>query len=120
MLFEFIATTFLKLLEEGRSPGGFAHLVAVIKESTWIERACAFEGCLDMFEVVGHSTLVEVVDDQSFATRGSTLHLHHTIADIDGNNAPLGLIDILDFLLQCLLLHLVGRGLAHGGQHGEG
>ena len=49
-----------------------------------------FESVLDMFQIVGDGLAVEMVDDQSFATGGSALHLHHPIAHIKSHHLPLG------------------------------
>ena len=120
MLFQFVAAALLELLEELWRPRGFRHFVAVVEECARVGGTRAFEGGFDVFQIIRHSLFVEVVDNQSFTTRRSTLHLHNTIADINGNDAPLCLVDILDFLFQRFLLHLVIRGFALGGKHGEG
>ena len=46
----------------------------------------ALKSPLDITQVIGHSFLVEVIDDQTLATRGGTLHLHHTILYIKGDD----------------------------------
>ena len=45
-----------------------------------------------MLQIVGHSLTVEMVDDQSFTSGSCTLHLHHTVFDIQHHN---GLASVL-------------------------
>ena len=119
MLFQLVAAALLELLEELRRPRGFRYFVAVVEECARVGGTRAFEGGFDMLQIIRHRLLVEVVDDQTFTAWCCTLDLHDTIANVDGNDAPLCLIDIFDFLFQRILLHLVIRGFAHGGKHGE-
>ena len=48
----------------------------------------ALEGLLNMFQVVSHSFLVKMVNDQALAAGSGTLHFHYTIFNIEGNDLP--------------------------------
>ena len=92
MVFQPVATTLVELLEERRSPGSIGHLIAVVEEGVGIRRMGTLKGILNMLQIVGHSLTVEMVDDQSFTSGSCTLHLHHTVFDIQHHN---GLASVL-------------------------
>ena len=68
-----------------------------------IGRLCALEGGLDMTKIMGHGMTVEMVDDIALATGGGTLHLHHTIAHIEGRDLPTGCRHLLQLQSQGFL-----------------
>ena len=57
-----------------------------------------------MLQVVGDGLFVEVVDDPSLASGGRTLHLHHTILDIYGDD----LGGIGGFYIHYLTVFIIG------------
>ena len=87
-LFQLIAAPLLELLKEVRCPRGFAHLVGIIKECMRVRCAGTLKCLFYVFQVVGYGLLVEVVDNQSLATRRSAFHLHDAKACIDGYDVP--------------------------------
>ena len=89
MILQFIAATFLKFHQQCGCPCGISHLVGVVEEGVRIGCLRTFKGLLDMFQVIGHRRLVEMVYHQSLATRCSSLYAHHTIFDIHSHQLGL-------------------------------
>ena len=112
-----VAAPLLKLVEEGRRPRGLAHLVGVVEESMGVGGLRALEGCLDVGEVVTDGLAVEMVYHQSLTAWRSPLHLHHTVADMQGHDLPLGGLQLLQFQLERLAGRLVGSGLHLSHHH---
>ena len=92
MLFELIAASFLEFLEESGCPRGVGHLIRIVEESVRVGGVCALKGLLNMAKIIRHRTAVEVVDDQAFTAGCCALYLHHAVANVDGNDAPLVLL----------------------------
>ena len=86
MIFQFIAATFLKLIQKSRGPSASLYFVRVVEERVRIGRLGAFKGLLDMLQIVRHGIAVEMVNHKSFAARSCTLHLHYTIFDIKSHD----------------------------------
>ena len=75
MLAQVVATPFLELVKEGRSPVGFIHLVAVVEESMRIGDSRFCKSFFETVQIVFHSLTVEVVDNPPLATRSCSFHL---------------------------------------------
>ena len=59
---------------------------------------------------MGHGVTVKVVDDEAFATGCGTLHLHHAVAGIEGNNEAVLAQRLTGFLVVQLAVNdLVGN-----------
>ena len=92
-----IAAVLQELVEHLRRPIGTVDLVAVVEERLRPAQALtARSGCgssgkglVETLQVVGHSGRVVVVEHQTLAARGSTLHLLVGVTVEDGDEAPL-------------------------------
>ena len=50
------------------------------------EKEYTLKSLFDVTKIICHRSLVEMIDDQPLAARSSTLHLHHTIFNIKGDD----------------------------------
>ena len=112
MVFQLVASTFLKFLQKRGCPCGSLYLVRIIKEGVRVGRLCALKGLFYVAKVICHRCFVEVVNHQSFATWRSAFHLHHTVFGVKGNDAYLAVClweDLLQYELTVLLILLGQR-----------
>ena len=87
ILLEGIAATFLNLRRQGRCPVGTIHLVRVVEDGMRPRCAALAEGLVELVKIMLYRIAVEMVDDISLTTRGSTLDLLTGAADIEGYDA---------------------------------
>ena len=73
--FEVISSSLLKLLIEFRCPVSTIHLIGVIEHGIWESHALIGKSSVEAFEISRHRPTVEVVNDKTFASRSSPLHL---------------------------------------------
>ena len=74
LVLQFVAVHIFELCQQGRSPVGAIHFVAVVEESMWKRCSRSRKGAVDVCQIMGYGSRVEVVDDVAFASRRSTLH----------------------------------------------
>ena len=78
---------FLEFCQEVRSPVGAIHLVAVIEEGMRIWSLRCYEGAVDMLQIIGHGSRVEMVDNVSLSSWSGTLYLLSGTALIEGDDS---------------------------------
>ena len=88
VLVELIAAARLKLLKHLRRPVGLVYLIRVVEEAVRPFGTRLRELRVEVFQVLCHGISVEIVDHQPLAAGRRTLHLHHPVLDVGGNNLP--------------------------------
>ena len=107
LILQFISVIFLEFCQEGRSPVGAIHLVAVIEEGMRIWSLRCYEGAVDVLQIISHGSRVEVVDYIAFSSRSSTFHLLSGTALIEGDDS---FLVFFSFHRECLDDLQLGEG----------
>ena len=102
VFFQFVAASLLELFEERRCPCGISHLIAVVEECVRVGGTRAFKGLLNVTKIIRHSLAVKMVDNQSLTAGSCPFHLHDSVTDVQGDDAPLSSIGL--FCGICFLL----------------
>ena len=87
LILQLVSVIFLEFRQEVRCPVGAIHLVAVVEEGVRIWSLRCHEGAVDVLQIIGHGSRVEVVDNVSFSARSGTLHLLSGAALIEGDDS---------------------------------
>ena len=87
LILQFISVIFLEFRQEVRRPVGTIYLVAVIEEGMRIGSLRCHEGAVDVLQIIGHGSRVEMVDNVSLSSRCGTLHLLTGAAFIESNDS---------------------------------
>ena len=87
LILQFVSVIFLEFCQEGRSPVGAIHLVAVIEEGMRIWSLGCYEGAVDVVQIIRHGSRVEMVDNVSLSSRCSTFHLLSGTALIESDDS---------------------------------
>ena len=87
LILQFVSVIFLEFRQEVRRPVGAIYLVAVIEEGMRIWSLRCHEGAVDVLQIIGHSSRIEMVDNVSLSSRCGTLHLLTGAAFIESDDA---------------------------------
>ena len=87
LILQFVSVIFLEFRQEGRRPVGAIYLVAVVEEGMRIWSLRCHEGAVDVLQIIGHGSRVEMVDNVSFSARSGTLYLLSGTAFVESDDA---------------------------------